>query len=114
MREIKFRAWDGDTMHYNGVIIMDDESSVCLNGCIDCDDAQPVADIMQFTGLNDKNGKEIYEGDIVRLENTKWLFETVDWKKLSWWLGEYMLSDYNPQDLEIIGNIYDNPELTQN
>lgn len=83
---------------------------------------------MQFTGLHDKNGKEIYEGDVVIDHDTK-IKHSVSWneKKVGWWLdrttdkngsGSYSASCLLPENIglydkgwEIIGNIYENPEL---
>jgi uncharacterized phage protein (TIGR01671 family) len=66
MREIKFRAWDGRKMNYNPFISDGSDggetSSVYINVAIACNDEE----LMQYTGLKDKNGKEIYEGDIIR------------------------------------------------
>lgn len=76
-------------------------------------------DLMQFTGLTDKNGKEIYEGDII--ESFVLLSETgenirtvVKWGE-NGWLANGALSN-NPQWMnnhqpEVIGNIWENPEL---
>jgi uncharacterized phage protein (TIGR01671 family) len=65
MREIKFRAWDGNRM------LKHVEFFTTPQGWI-WDDNQckvGVKDVMQFTGLLDKNGKEIYEGDIVETDH---------------------------------------------
>lgn len=89
--------------------------------------------LMQFTGLLDKHGKEIYEGDIIGTDDvysrTKMVVEYVESKfmgcnkmrpKEHQWLSdvnasydlEFLLE--NPNKYEIIGNIYQNPELIKN
>lgn len=69
---------------------------------------------MQFTGLTDKNGREIYEGDIYRLTFDGGKTFDPDLKAVrnfvedSYWLKSL---GYQGQDVEVIGNIYENPEL---
>lgn len=70
-REIKFRAWDGRTMFNVDVMGI----SPCTWGCPDYGKRgislayQPYIAVMQYTGLKDKNGKEIYEGDILHSDS---------------------------------------------
>lgn len=62
----------------------------------------------QCTGLTDKNGKEIYTGDIVRYIDRNYLVEIPDiYESLA---GAPGWAD-SPNELEIVGNIYENPEL---
>lgn len=90
-------------------------------------------DVLQFTGLKDKNGKEIYEGDIVKIHNYKetwkrgepkidWRVFEIRWNRYLWSfnnsviskpLADYDTTDLMPYDIEIIGNIYENPNLLQ-
>jgi YopX protein len=101
-REIKFRIWaSGGLMWPNHSL----------------HDKLPVdwEAIMQFTGLKDKNGKEIFEGDIVTYKvgavkvtgPVWWSVEGAQWAKGD--IGQ-QLSSYQ-KTTEIIGNIYENPEL---
>ena len=94
MREIKFRAWllNEKRMHYidgfyDPVMSYNDEET-----CI----------IMQYTGLEDKNGKEIYEGDILN-----------DFWEVKWIVDNECRWNIREEDcyLEITANIHENPEL---
>jgi uncharacterized phage protein (TIGR01671 family) len=78
--------------------------------------------VMQFTGLHDKNGKEIYEGDILRIEHPykdrEYIGEVVYEYYMFMVNGFYFTHYDNPSDafeemkyVEVIGNIYENPEL---
>lgn len=69
--------------------------------------------IGQFTGLQDKNGKEIYEGDVVE-ESGRWMNEqTIKWEVI-FANSSFNVSGMSPDNLEVIGNIYENPELLNN
>jgi hypothetical protein len=104
MREIKFRYWDGVSCYISETLAPKEELFV----------EPDVKEIMQYTGLYDKNGKEIYEGDVVEFKyaNMKKLKRAeIQWGTGGFWVvGWYnKLSDYKA--FEIIGNIYENPEL---
>lgn len=115
MKEIKFRAWD---RLENRMVYLNNFGQIPYNW-------KEVWNLMQFTGLLDKNGKEIYEGDILAVTDpngepglpfaVKWNsgactypfeedFENFDITSIGW--AEQM--DY---EFEVIGNIYENPDL---
>lgn len=103
-REIKFRAW----LNVQKEMLYEDLFGAEKFGGRDCE-------IMQFTGLKDKNGKEIYEGDIVAREQNPMTDDTGYYEEVIPELqrffhlyGEHIIV---PEDMIIIGNIYENPEL---
>lgn len=118
MREIKFRAWDGEIMHNVS------ELHFCMGPKLDGNglkfygpgvgqgwiDGESIH-LMQYTGLKDKNGKEIFEGDIIQCKHgikgkVYWAENWAMWAVC----GESLMRN---ADGEIIGNIYENPELVQ-
>ena len=120
MREIKFRAWERsrNTMIHNAI---EYELLHLAKPTHSTDDKfnnigfspQEIEyfEIMQFTGLSDKNGKEIYEGDLVKFKGSvfsvvyrKNEFICID-KKDTHYIYPYY------EAIELIGNIYENPSL---
>ena len=114
MREIKFRAWfkdwdddfkshmwyQGDVSEVNRTMPRDEMLSITL---------EEGEYLMQYTGLKDKNGKEIYEGDII----TSYMFHNnepyiVELEDIFWQIGEGLIAE---EYVEILGNIHENPEL---
>jgi len=118
--EIKFRAWDGKEMHLK--VCVNHEGKFIKYGYRATDWVEDAsAGIgMQFTGLLDRNGKEIYEGDIIEvddIESTKGtiVFDEGCFKLLQKDTYYSNLSAYNPSVMcRVAGNIYENPELLTN
>lgn len=125
MREIKFRVWDKDlkSMCYE---------PICDAGLINAQFVKPEDSptiIMQYTELKDKNGKEIYEDDILRVfvvKSAGYLILKVWYLAPEWGLslykdgkpkGYFQMSNWgygkDVDDFEVIGNIYENPELLE-
>lgn len=135
MREIKFRAWDKDK---NVLLKSSWRMLISMTGCItwlvdhydgnlnlterEETDGNDRFELMQYTGLKDKNGVEIYEGDI--LKETDDIIGKVFWNIKHACYSIYVTDDYGSVECalaypdntihskcEVIGNIYENQEL---
>ena len=108
MREIKFRAWDIEEKIMSQSFFIGSELSMDTINKI----------FLQFTGLKDRNNKEIYEGDIISdTMDTEFDKNTVKGvveqdKYGAWIFGRGYVYDFDGQ-CEIIDNIYENPEILE-
>ncbi len=123
MKQIKFRAWDKKMgkFHPEGMVFIDFEGSPFQLGVIDKEHSErrefrytPLdeMEIDLYTGMRDKNGKEIYEGDLEMSSVGHGLSE-IRYSGHTFW--KYPVNGERPEPLwnggEIVGNIYQNPEL---
>lgn len=147
MREIKFRAWwsnIGEMEYFDTVAFLNFEDGTLIyqkhpeeETCTD--EISDGFELMQYTGLKDKHGREIFEGDIIywEIDNgvgiesytaiVKWSENLVEegWSQTYKWLvgytGNYYRGSYDElstpaaynDELQVIGNIYENPELLE-
>ena len=109
-REIKFRAWHINTDRMLNPLT---DTGLLFQTILQA----PSYIVMQYIGLKDKNGKEIYEGDIIAVDNendviTVCKYETGCFILEDKCYGHWTRQLHNqPERLKIIGNIYENPEL---
>ena len=120
MEAPKFRAYDGGSLNRmyqpdevmvgGGNIWIIDEDSVAGDWIVNND-----LHLMQSTGLKDKNGKEIFEGDVVKCNG---LLGTIESFKAMWICSFMKYNNYQKvgffaQEIEVVGTIYENPELLE-
>lgn len=125
MREIKYRAWKpiGTPEMFTDVQGIDFKNGIAylgyrLSSSTIRTDKERLENLvlMQYTGLKDRNGREIYEGDIV---GYKWQAVRSELLVVEWSVsdGAYLFggirTDYAVKYGEVIGNIYENPELLE-
>lgn len=114
MREIKFRAFDQEIKRMGQPFYPMDSVFLADGGTF-----HESCVFMQYTGLEDKNGKEIFEGDVVMWGGDE-LPVIVVWsecyagfglRRAGWMYTHFFGEAVDPTDCEVIGNIHENPEL---
>lgn len=115
-REIKFRAWTDSwgMVYFNtGGFTIDVQSKTVWKDTMD----EECVELQQYTGLKDSTGKEIYEGDLIKLADSPYVYE------VSWDIWRLVITEVSGlierqgmtsavfNRAEIIGNIFETPEL---
>ena len=138
MRKIKFRIYDKELKESHIEELEDlceddywyDGETEVWSVLKDCNDKQERFVALQYTGLKDKNGKEIYEGDILQHlydycdktdryavtwdnDNLQYTFENIHKRNTYMALEDFYDDYYGDYSIEVIGNIYKNPELLE-
>lgn len=114
MTILKFRAWDEDSQKMNGNV----EIYIAKDKTIEVRSKDDKTIVMQSTGLFDKNGNEIFEGDIVHAysEGAR-LIGVIEYFDNAYCIkdknGIYNSFWTNAEQYEIVGNIYENKELLE-
>ena len=116
MKELKFRAWDGKKM-------IDDVIPASDTGIVELFEYEhqvtEVEAVEQYTGLTDKNGKEIYEGDVVNIQGIKYY---VDFEHGGFWfnndnrkwkVNRPFTHFQEINDTEVVGNVHENADLLE-
>jgi uncharacterized phage protein (TIGR01671 family) len=127
MRELKFRVWEKrckrylPTKSYHIFWLNNDVYRVCIHEP-SIDMPRDTVVLQQFTGLKDKNDKEIYEGDIIQLEGSP-ISYSIEWAKYQWAINAHGALGYDPDwNLQpfnhcvyeraiVVGNIFENSNL---
>lgn len=129
MREILFRGRDACGRWHYGVPLVFSDAYVCITDPYTFNKSVERETVGQYTGLTDKNGIKIFEGDIISIqfvedeyfvedriyyENGEVYFDT---EHYGWYVRIYddflSLWEYDDSEIAVIGNIYDNPELME-
>ena len=138
VKNLKFRAWDYDTnkmIFFNGIFNKHVYTETSTFSQYESIPKYHHLDIMQYTGLNDKNGREIYEGDFIKHTSLHDQLGVINFgthevmshdygcngRAHGWHLQYEDRTTYalnNPfnttsRNIEIVGNIYENPELIE-
>ncbi|MBS4040391.1 MAG: hypothetical protein KGZ81_07290 [Flavobacteriales bacterium] len=127
MRELKFRAYVQELNRMTYFHLDKDEGIVHDDETLESNQIFTISEPLQYTGIKDDNGVEIYEGDIVKAVNyigvVEW-FDDLKWDGAGsnhpgFYCKEWFEYDdpgelsyhYGFDDCEVVGNIYQNPEL---
>ena len=128
MKNLKFRAWNKEEKKwieqgFNGIGLTLSGIASWLDGGEMVCDVDEYVEIMQYTGCNDITGKEIYEGDIVKIDyGDELLIGIMEFYDFAWCIkskyknGKNLYYPIFCEDvdlIEILGNIYENPELLE-
>lgn len=122
MRQRKYRGYTALIGHPTGMVygsgcfIDESNKHYVISDETGKPDFIQVKEIEDWTGLHDKNGKEIYEGDVVAIDGSP---VAVEWYSGAWTVAYFTspqrsyLSQFDESDVEIAGNVWEHPNLLQ-